>query len=88
MKQKKLRITLETKIYCRHEYTLNNSNFCINYDKENSALKDKIKLIKKKIDIGLPSIPSTIEEELEYNIFLKSKDLRSFSKLRDLKDKF
>ena len=79
---------LHTNIYCGHEYTLKNANFCINYDKENSALKDKIKLIKKKIDNGLPSIPSTIEEELECNIFLKSKDLRSFSKLRDLKDKF
>ena len=79
---------LHTNIYCGHEYTLKNANFCINYDKENSALKDKIKLIKKKIDNGLPSIPSTIKEELECNIFLKSKDLRSFSKLRDLKDKF
>ena len=79
---------LHTKIYCGHEYTLKNSDFCINYDKENSALRDKIKLIKKKIDNGLPSIPSTIKEELECNIFLKSKDLRSFSKLRDLKDKF
>ena len=79
---------LHTKIYCGHEYTLKNSEFCINYDKENSALRDKIKLIKKKIDNGLPSIPSTIKEELACNIFLRSKDLRSFSKLRDLKDKF
>ena len=78
----------DTKINCGHEYTYKNSEFCINYDKENSALKDKIKLIKKKIDNGLPSIPSTIEEELECNIFLRSKDVKSFSKLRDLKDKF
>ena len=79
---------LDTKIYCGHEYTLNNSNFCINYDKENSALKDKIKLIKKKLDNNMPTIPTTIEEELECNIFLRSKDVKSFSKLRDLKDKF
>ena len=79
---------LDTKIYCGHEYTLNNSNFCINYDKENSALKDKIKLIKKKLDNNLPTIPTTIKEELECNIFLRSKDVKSFSKLRDLKDKF
>ena len=79
---------LDTKIYCGHEYTLNNSNFCINYDKENSALKDKIKLIKKKLDNNMSTMPTTIKEELECNIFLKSKDLRSFSKLRDLKDKF
>ena len=79
---------LDTKIYCGHEYTLNNSNFCINYDKENSTLKDKIKLIKKKLDNNMSTMPTTIKEELECNIFLKSKDLRSFSKLRDLKDKF
>ena len=79
---------LDTKIYCGHEYTLNNSNFCINYDKENSALKDKIKFIKKKLNNNLPTMPTTIKEELECNIFLRSKDVKSFSKLRDLKDKF
>ena len=79
---------LDTKIYCGHEYTLNNSNFCINYDKENSALKDKIKLIKKKLDNNMSTMPTTIKEELECNIFLRSKDVKSFSKLRDLKDKF
>ena len=86
---KKLKnLPIDTKIYCGHEYTLNNSNFCINYDKENSALKDKIKLIKKKLDNNLPTIPTTIKDELECNIFLRSKDVKSFSKLRDLKDKF
>ena len=79
---------LDTKVFCGHEYTLKNSEFCINYDKENSALLNKSKLIKKKLDNGLPTIPSTIKEELECNIFLRSKDVRSFSKLRDLKDKF
>ena len=79
---------LKTKIYCGHEYTLKNSEFCINHDKKNSALIKKIELIKKSIDVGLPSIPSTIKEELECNIFLRANDVESFSKLRDLKDKF
>ena len=79
---------LKTKIYCGHEYTLKNSEFCINHDKKNSALIKKIELIKKSINIGLPSIPSTIKEELECNIFLRANDVESFSKLRDLKDKF
>ena len=30
----------------------------------------------------------TIEEELRCNIFLRAKDLKTFSKLRDLKDNF
>ncbi len=78
----------ETQIYCGHEYTLNNSRFCIEYDPENLNLKKKIESIKKKIKNGLPTIPSTLKEELDCNIFLKAVDLKSFSKLRDLKDNF
>ena len=78
----------ETKIYCGHEYTLKNSEFCIKYDKNNSALIEKIRSIRKKLEKGHPTIPSTIKEELDCNIFLRSKDVESFSKLRDLKDNF
>ena len=78
----------ETKVYCGHEYTLNNSKFCIKYDSKNLSLKKKIENIKKKIEYGLPTIPSTIKEELDCNIFLRTKDLKSFSKLRDLKDNY
>jgi len=78
----------ETKIYCGHEYTLKNSEFCIKYDENNSKLKEKIISLKKKLEKGLPTIPSTIKEELDCNIFLRSKDIGSFSKLRDLKDNF
>ena len=78
----------ETKVYCGHEYTLSNLKFCIKYNPENQNLKKKAENIKKKIDNGLPSIPSTIKDELECNIFLRANDLESFSKLRDLKDNF
>ena len=78
----------ETKVFCGHEYTLNNLKFCIKYDPENQNLKKKAENIKKKIDNGLPTIPSTIKDELECNIFLRANDLESFSKLRDLKDNF
>ena len=78
----------ETKVYCGHEYTLSNLKFCIKYNPENRNLKKKAKNIKKKIDNGLPTIPSTIKDELECNIFLRANDLESFSKLRDLKDNF
>jgi len=77
-----------TKIYCGHEYTLKNSEFCIEHDKNNSALIKKIRSIKKKLEKGFPTVPSTIKEELDCNIFLRSKDVESFSKLRDLKDNF
>jgi hydroxyacylglutathione hydrolase len=55
-----------------------------------------------KLNKGLPTIPSTIKEELECNIFLRSEEksvqknlnlnntdsLQTFSKLRDLRDNF
>ena len=78
----------ETKIYCGHEYTLQNSKFCITHDSENISLKKKITEIKDKIKKGLPTIPTTSNEEIECNIFLKANDVKSFSKLRDLKDNF
>ena len=78
----------DTKIYCGHEYTLQNSKFCIKHDPENLNLKNKIVEIKKKLENNIPTIPSTLKEENECNIFLRAKDVKSFSKLRDLKDNF
>tara|TARA_B100000902_G_scaffold333991_1_gene332867 strand:- start:1 stop:720 length:720 start_codon:yes stop_codon:yes gene_type:complete len=78
----------DTEIYCGHEYTLQNSNFCIANDTNNLQLKNMIIKIKEKIHNGLPTIPTTLENEIKCNIFLKAKDVESFSKLRDLKDNF
>ena len=78
----------DTEIYCGHEYTLQNSNFCQANDPENLKLKEKIIRIKDHLKKNLPTIPTILEDELECNIFLKAKDLKTFSKLRDLKDNF
>ena len=78
----------DTKIYCGHEYTLKNSDFCISEDPNNLKLKEKIIEINEKIKNNLPTIPSILNDELECNIFLKANDIESFSKLRDLKDNF
>ena len=77
-----------TEIYCGHEYTLQNSNFCIANDSENLKLKNKISEIKKKLKNGIPTVPTSLSDEIECNIFLKARNLKSFSKLRDLKDNF
>tara|TARA_B100001559_G_scaffold166036_1_gene139101 strand:+ start:425 stop:1144 length:720 start_codon:yes stop_codon:yes gene_type:complete len=81
-------LPLDTKIFCGHEYTLNNSKFCIKYDNENLSLQKKIQDIKIKLNDNLPTIPSTLKEEMDCNIFLRAKDVKTFSKLRDLKDNF
>ena len=78
----------DTKIYCGHEYTLKNSIFCLRHEKNNKNLEKKIFDIKDKLKNNLPTVPSTIGEELACNIFLRAKNLEDFSKLRDLKDNF
>ena len=77
-----------TKVFCGHEYTLQNSKFCLTHDKNNQNLKNKINDIKIKLKSNQSTIPSTIKDELECNIFLRSQNLETFSKLRDLKDNF
>ena len=86
MKLKKL--PTNTKVFCGHEYTLQNSKFCIVHNDDNKNLKTKINDIKIKLKAGLSTIPSTIKDELECNIFLRSNNVETFSKLRDLKDNF
>ena len=78
----------DTEIYCGHEYTLQNSNFCVAHDSNNLQLKNKIIKIKQKLKNGLPTVPTILDDEMQCNIFLKAKDLQTFSKLRDLKDNF
>jgi hydroxyacylglutathione hydrolase len=77
-----------TKVFCGHEYTLQNSKFCMFHDLNNKNLKNKVNNIKIKLKAGLPTIPTTIKDELECNIFLRSDNIETFSKLRDLKDNF
>ena len=91
-----------TMIYCGHEYTEKNGQFCISIDKENIKLKNRIEDVKRKTQKKLPSLPITLGEEIETNIFLRcdnkkiknnlkmdnSSKLEVFIKLRNLKDKF
>ena len=81
-------LPLDTEIYCGHEYTLQNSKFCLKYDTENLNLKKKVIQIQDKLKKKIPTLPTSLYEEMQCNIFLKAKDLESFSKLRDLKDNF
>jgi len=92
----------DTKIYCGHEYTYKNAEFCMKYDSNNIDLKKKFEKIKKLRSQNLPTIPSSLEDELKSNIFLRcdqndlkiklnmknQEDFKVFKKVRDLKDSF
>ena len=92
----------DTKVYCGHEYTKSNLNFCLKYDSKNILLKEKALDIEAKLNSKKPTIPTTVGEEIKLNIFLRCNDpvvkeainLKDssedevFSKLRELKDSF
>jgi len=91
-----------TKIYCGHEYTYRNAEFCMKYDLNNAYLKKKFEAIKKLRSNNFPTTPTTLEDELNSNIFLRcdqndlkiklnmknEEDYKVFRKVRDLKDSF
>ncbi len=100
---KKLRnLPPETKVYCGHEYTKTNLDFCLKYDTKNILLKSKKIDVLSKLSKNQPTIPTTIKDEIKTNIFLRCSDLdlkqalnakdysdeEFFTKLRDLKDTF
>ena len=100
MKVKKL--PAETIIYCGHEYTASNAKFCVAYDPSNKTLEKRVDEIKTLRSKNLPTIPTTIKNEIDTNIFLRcdnreirknlslenSSDIEVFIKLRKLKDNF
>jgi|TARA_B100000287_G_C20586964_1_gene762637 hydroxyacylglutathione hydrolase len=64
----------ETKVYCAHEYTLQNALFALSLEPNNEAIKKKIDKIKDLRSKNLPTIPSTLAEEKKLNPFLKFDD--------------
>jgi len=92
----------DTNIYCGHEYTKKNLDFCKKVEIDNNLLKEKKKWLDLRINKRIPTLPITLGEELDTNIFLRcdvvsvkkslgmehSSELEIFKKLRDLKDTF
>ena len=72
------------KVYCGHEYTMDNIEFALTEDKTNEALLQR----KEKLKNLSITLPSTIKEELETNPFLRAKNQLDFKKIRIKKDAY
>jgi hydroxyacylglutathione hydrolase len=90
----------DTLVFCGHEYTQRNLEFCLKLDPENEFLKDKYEWVIKMRSKNEFTVGSRLIEEKLYNPFLRCGDdyylaltgesspEASFKKLRMLKDKF
>ncbi len=76
----------ETEIYCSHEYTKENLQFAISQQPENRDLLVRYEEVSYLRDQNAPTIPTTLEEELKSNLFLKAETAKDFAELRNAKD--
>ncbi|MDC3087294.1 hydroxyacylglutathione hydrolase [Paracoccaceae bacterium] len=89
-------------IYSGHEYTKTNIEFAVTVDPQNEKLISRRTKESERLKKGLPTVPSTLREELDTNPFLRESELSivdhldmanldpisRFAKIRALKDNF
>ena len=68
------RLPGNTRVYCAHEYTLANIKFARAVEPNNAALRQREADCRAMRDQNIPTVPSTIAEELATNPFLRSNE--------------
>ncbi|PCI38366.1 MAG: hydroxyacylglutathione hydrolase [Thiotrichales bacterium] len=101
--QKLTKLPAQTKIYCAHEYTLQNLNFACSILPNNQDIQTRRQQVKDLREQNKITLPSTIEIELATNPFLMcinpatqaqfkefniADPVELFGHIRKLKDKF
>ena len=91
-----------TQVYCAHEYTLANGRFAVTVDPTNEALRLRMKEVERMRELGMPTVPTTVEQELATNPFCRpdskgirktlgmagADDVEVFAEMRRRKDAF
>ncbi len=67
----------ETLIYPAHEYTLQNLSFAQVVEPENEAIQQHIQYVTSLREKGLPSLPTTLQQEKLINPFLRCDQINS-----------
>jgi hydroxyacylglutathione hydrolase len=89
-----------TRVWCAHEYTLNNLRFALTVDSDNPALQQRYRETQALRDRAEATVPSLLGVEKQTNPFLRwdehavqsavgiTDPIRAFARLRGLKDQF
>lgn len=84
-----------TQIFCAHEYTLNNLEFALTVDPNNTALQARLTTVRAQRERGQMTLPSSLEIEMATNPFLRASrltgltqgdELSIFTQIRQMKD--
>jgi hydroxyacylglutathione hydrolase len=74
--QKLMQLPDDPRIYCGHEYTLNNGRFALTLEPDNAALVARVKEVEGLRNKNVPTIPSTMGLEKQTNPFLRPDSLQ------------
>ncbi len=72
--QKLMKLPLDTIVYCGHEYTQSNARFALTVDPENAALRERATRVDQLRADDLPTLPTTILEEMATNPYMRTHD--------------
>jgi len=78
----------ETRIYCGHEYTLDNGRFALTVEPGHPALVRRVEEVSAARERGEVTLPTTIALELATNPFLRAPSVEEFARRRAAKDSF
>ncbi len=87
--QKVKSLPINTQVYCAHEYTLANCNFHL--DEKLTPIGEYVKIkeqIVRRLANNQDTIPTLLEFELKYNVFLKSTTVEEFTQFRSKRNLF
>jgi hydroxyacylglutathione hydrolase len=77
-----------TRIYCGHEYTLDNGRFALTVDPDNPALVRRVEDVKAARERGEVTLPTTIALERATNPFIRAASVEELARRRAAKDSF
>ena len=78
----------ETLVCCGHEYTQSNARFALTEEPDNAALRARADEVDRLRATGRATVPTTLQQELAANPFLRSPDAAAFTAMRRRKDVF
>lgn len=74
----------DTRLYCGHEYTVQNLEFAVTIEPDNAALVERLAQARALRSQALPTVPSTLGLELATNPFLRWDEPVVIAKAREL----
>lgn len=64
----------ETAVFPGHEYTVNFLKFAKSLDPTNDFIGEKLSHFQSLVAEGNPTVPSTLADELKFNVFMRTRD--------------